>query len=214
MAIQSNDKHMSERSRSRAKRGLPSRGRRAPAVSPAAPRLPAPQVPFAGRPRVVDVTDRKRVVASRLDECAVECTDEDRDALLYYLARRRHRRPHARRHQGRSPRGGLRRGNTAGAQLTAHRGRTLVFVNAISAVRRVAALLALLRVPHAALHAQMQQRQRLKAMDRFKRSPADGERTVALVATDVAARGLDISDVRTVVHYQARALTPPLMFAA
>jgi hypothetical protein len=39
-------------------------------------------------------------------------------------------------------------------------------VNAVSAVRRVAALLQLLGLPAAALHAQQQQRQRLKALDR------------------------------------------------
>ena len=71
--------------------------------------------------------------------------------------------------------------------LAQHPGRTLVFVNAISAVRRVAALLKLLALPAQALHASMQQRQRLKALDRFKADPAG-----VLVATDVAARGLDV----------------------
>ena len=71
--------------------------------------------------------------------------------------------------------------------LAQHPGRTLVFVNAISAVRRVAAMLKLLGLPAQALHASMQQRQRLKALDRFKADSAG-----VLVATDVAARGLDI----------------------
>jgi ATP-dependent RNA helicase DDX24/MAK5 len=72
--------------------------------------------------------------------------------------------------------------------LAAHPGRTLVFVNAVSAARRVAALLALLALPAAALHASMQQRARLRALDRF-RSDADA----VLVASDVAARGLDVT---------------------
>ena len=46
--------------------------------------------------------------------------------------------------------------------LAAHRGRTIVFVNAISSLRRVAALLKHLGLPAAPLHASMQQRQRLK----------------------------------------------------
>jgi ATP-dependent RNA helicase DDX24/MAK5 len=46
--------------------------------------------------------------------------------------------------------------------LAKHPGRTLVFVNAVSALRRVAALLKLLGLPAYALHAQQQQRQRLK----------------------------------------------------
>lgn len=71
--------------------------------------------------------------------------------------------------------------------LTQHPGRTLVFANAISTVRRLAALLRLLQLPVVPLHASMQQRQRLKALDRFKSSE-----DAILVATDVAARGLDI----------------------
>ena len=47
------------------------------------------------------------------------------------------------------------------------------------------------------LHAQQQQRQRLKALSRFH----EGKCTV-LVATDVAARGLHIPDVDMVVQYQ------------
>ena len=46
--------------------------------------------------------------------------------------------------------------------LARHPGRTLVFVNAVSALRRVAALLKLLGLPAYPLHAQQQQRQRLK----------------------------------------------------
>ncbi|PRW59446.1 DEAD-box ATP-dependent RNA helicase 13 isoform A [Chlorella sorokiniana] len=81
--------------------------------------------------------------------------------------------------------------------LAKHPGRTIVFVNAISAVRRLAAILKLLGLPAQPLHAGMQQRQRLKALDRFK-----ADDNAILVATDVAARGLDIKDVRCVVHYQ------------
>ena len=81
--------------------------------------------------------------------------------------------------------------------LVAHPGRTIVFVNAISAVRRLAAILKILGLPVHPLHAGMQQRARLKALDRF-RNDCNG----ILVATDVAARGLDIKNVRCVVHYQ------------
>ncbi|PSC76969.1 DEAD-box ATP-dependent RNA helicase 13 [Micractinium conductrix] len=81
--------------------------------------------------------------------------------------------------------------------LAKHPGRTIVFVNAISSVRRLGAILKLLGLPAQALHAGMQQKQRLKALDRFKAEP-----NAVLVATDVAARGLDIKGVRCVVHYQ------------
>ena len=75
-------------------------------------------------------------------------------------------------------------------------GRTLVFVNTISALRKLSAVLTTLRLPVHQLHANMQQRQRLKHLERFRDDPR-----AVLVATDVAARGLDIPDVRYVVHY-------------
>ncbi|CAN0070464.1 unnamed protein product, partial [Hapterophycus canaliculatus] len=77
-------------------------------------------------------------------------------------------------------------------------GRTLIFVNAIAIARRLSALLCTLNVPATPLHAQMQQRQRLKSLDRFTSDPK-----AVLVATDVAARGLDIPKVEHVVHYDA-----------
>ncbi|KAG2524601.1 hypothetical protein JM18_004095 [Phytophthora kernoviae] len=80
--------------------------------------------------------------------------------------------------------------------LTQYPGRTIVFLNSIHQVRRLTGLLNLLNLPVFALHAEMQQRQRLKKLDGF-RAHAKG----ILVATDVAARGLDIPSVDYVVHY-------------
>jgi len=68
-------------------------------------------------------------------------------------------------------------------------------VNAIDCLRRLVPLLSELGIPVYGLHAQMQQRQRLKNLERFT---AGG----VLVASDVAARGLDITGVDHVVHYQ------------
>lgn len=81
--------------------------------------------------------------------------------------------------------------------LACHPGRTIVFMNAISSVRRVSALLRYLGLPAHPIHAGMQQRARLKALDRFKQDP-----NAIMLATDVAARGLDIKNVRCVIHYQ------------
>ena len=75
--------------------------------------------------------------------------------------------------------------------------KLIVFVNAISCVRRLASLLTFLALPAYPLHAEMQQRQRLRNLDRFK-----AEAGAILIATDVAARGLDIPAVPLVVHYQ------------
>jgi len=81
--------------------------------------------------------------------------------------------------------------------LRSRPGRVIVFCNAISAVSRLRATLQLLGVDLCALQGSMQQRARLKAVDRFRSS----ERCV-LLATDVAARGIDVPGVDYVVHYQ------------
>ncbi|KAJ2066220.1 ATP-dependent RNA helicase [Coemansia sp. S155-1] len=81
--------------------------------------------------------------------------------------------------------------------LVRYPGRTLVFVNSIDSIRRMLPMLRLLNVNVFGLHAQMEQRQRLKNVDRFR----DTENAV-LVASDVAARGLDIPRVDHVIHYQ------------
>ena len=81
--------------------------------------------------------------------------------------------------------------------FTQHPGRTLVFCNSIDCVRRLVNLFQILQCEPLGLHAQMQQRQRLKNLDRFITNP-----TAVLIATDVAARGLDIKDVQHVIHYQ------------
>jgi ATP-dependent RNA helicase DDX24/MAK5 len=80
--------------------------------------------------------------------------------------------------------------------LRRHPGRTIVFTNSIDQTRRLAQLLSLLRLPARALHAKMQQRARLKSLDCFR-----AQRQAVLVATDVAARGLDIPLVEHVIHY-------------
>lgn len=107
------------------------------------------------------------ILANKLEESFIECKEEDKDACLYYI-------------------------------LSVHgKGRTIVFCTSIAALRHTSALLRILGINVWTLHAQMQQRARLKAIDRFR----SNEHAI-LVATDVAARGLDIPGVRTVVHYQ------------
>ncbi|XP_063905832.1 ATP-dependent RNA helicase DDX24-like [Zophobas morio] len=81
--------------------------------------------------------------------------------------------------------------------LQKYPGRTLIFCNSVGCVKRLTNLLSVLGCRPLPLHASMQQRQRLKNLERFR----DDERAV-LVATDVAARGLDIPKVQHVLHYQ------------
>eukprot|EP01038_Epipyxis_sp_PR26KG_P014502 gene14502-19469_t len=80
--------------------------------------------------------------------------------------------------------------------LLKNSGRTLLFVNSIKTARRVDGLLRALGLNSRAIHAQLQQKQRLKAIESFQMSPIG-----ILVATDVAARGLDIPMIQYVIHY-------------
>jgi ATP-dependent RNA helicase DDX24/MAK5 len=74
--------------------------------------------------------------------------------------------------------------------------RTLVFANSVNAVRRLTPFLQNLNLPAWALHSGMPQKARLRSVERFK----EGSGSI-LVATDVAARGLDIPEVHLVIHY-------------
>ncbi|KKZ68636.1 ATP-dependent RNA helicase MAK5 [[Emmonsia] crescens] len=77
--------------------------------------------------------------------------------------------------------------------------RTLVFTNSISAVRRLTAFLQNLNLPALGLHSSMAQKARLRSVERFSSPTADP--SSILVATDVAARGLDIKGIDLIIHY-------------
>uniref|UniRef100_A0A182PM11 ATP-dependent RNA helicase n=1 Tax=Anopheles epiroticus TaxID=199890 RepID=A0A182PM11_9DIPT len=81
--------------------------------------------------------------------------------------------------------------------LDRHPGRTLVFCNSIDCVKRLVSLFDYLNCNPLSLFGSMQQRQRLKNLERFTANPR-----ALLIATDVAARGLDIPNVDHVIHYQ------------
>ncbi|KAK6130525.1 hypothetical protein DH2020_035734 [Rehmannia glutinosa] len=107
------------------------------------------------------------IMANKLVESIIECREEEKDAYLYYV-------------------------------LSVHgQGRAIVFCTSIAALRRISSLLRILSINVWTLHSEMQQRARLKSVDRFRANEHG-----ILVATDAAARGLDIPGVRTVVHYQ------------
>ena len=81
--------------------------------------------------------------------------------------------------------------------LLSHSGRTIIFVNSIACIRRLYSLLTLLGKEPLQLHAGKQQRQRLKFLDQFIKNEQG-----LLIATDVAARGLDIPKVKNIIHFQ------------
>ena len=77
--------------------------------------------------------------------------------------------------------------------------RSIVFVNAISYVYRLASLLPLCfpGCKVVGIHSNLRQKDRLKKLDQFKA----GDNCI-MVATDIAARGLDLPQVDSVVHLQ------------
>ncbi|KAF5310717.1 hypothetical protein D9619_008153 [Psilocybe cf. subviscida] len=81
--------------------------------------------------------------------------------------------------------------------LLRYPGKSLVFLSSIDGIRRLMPLVELLGVNAYPLHSQLEQRQRLKNLDRFTNTPNS-----VLLATDIAARGLDIPAVDHVIHFQ------------
>jgi len=77
-------------------------------------------------------------------------------------------------------------------------GRSLVFVRTKRGADRLVKRLRAQRVEAVAMHGDKTQGQRERALARFER----GE-VMTLVATDVAARGIDVADVARVVNYDA-----------
>ena len=75
-------------------------------------------------------------------------------------------------------------------------GQVLVFVKTRRGVEQLVDTLAANGVPADSIHGDKPQPARLRALDRFKAGQCN-----ILVATDVAARGLDIDDLPLVVHF-------------
>jgi superfamily II DNA/RNA helicase len=82
------------------------------------------------------------------------------------------------------------------ANIAAAAGQTVVFCDTKRSCDKVAEALQKLGADASALHGDMPQNAREKALGKF----ADNKLKI-LVATDVAARGIDIDDVAVVIHY-------------
>ena len=83
------------------------------------------------------------------------------------------------------------------AYLRRPEGPTLVFMRTKIGAERLARKLASAGIRAAALHADRTQEQRRAAVEGFR-----GGRYTALIATDIAARGLDIDGISTVINYE------------
>ncbi len=73
---------------------------------------------------------------------------------------------------------------------------TLIFCNHRDAVERTASLLVEKGIANAAFHGGMEQMQREQTLIQFRNGSV-----LFLVATDLAARGLDIPDIKHIIHY-------------
>lgn len=73
----------------------------------------------------------------------------------------------------------------------------LVFCNHREAVERISALLTQHNIEHGTLHGAMEQMDREKNLIKFR-----GGAHNILIATDLASRGLDVPEIKHVVHYQ------------
>jgi superfamily II DNA/RNA helicase len=78
------------------------------------------------------------------------------------------------------------------------RGRTLVFVRTKRGADRLVKRLGQKKLPAVAMHGNKSQSQRQRALASFERGDID-----TLVATDVAARGIDVDDITHVINFDA-----------
>jgi superfamily II DNA/RNA helicase len=81
-------------------------------------------------------------------------------------------------------------------ELNAERGLALVFVRTKRGADRLAQKLHRNDVPAVAMHGDMSQGQRERALERFRSG-----KVRTLIATDVAARGLDLDDITHVINF-------------
>lgn len=127
---------------------------------------------FKSEPEFIDLNPNQKL-AGEITEALVECLPVERDLFLYYF-------------------------------LLMYPGTTLVFTNAIDSVKRLVPYLTNLKIPTFAIHSSMLQKQRLKNIENFKEAAEKNthqNKSTVLIASDIAARGLDIPGIQHVIHY-------------
>lgn len=75
--------------------------------------------------------------------------------------------------------------------------RVLIFCNSKDCLRRLSNVLKFLKYNVLKLHADLDQKKRLSSLEQFRKTT-----NAIMIATDVAARGLDIKNLDCVIHYQ------------
>ena len=110
---------------------------------------------FQNPVETIDIT-KKELTATNLREAKILCEDSDKDCQLYYLLQV-------------SSVAFLRQVVTFTKR---YRGKTIVFANSIHGVKRLTSLLRVLHVAAFPLYSDMEQRMRLKNLDRYVFSSA------------------------------------------
>lgn len=130
------------------------------------------KIHFKSKPVIIDTNSEQRISA-QIKESLIECGPLERDLYSYYF-------------------------------VTMYPGTTLVFCNSIDSVKKLNAYLNHLRVPTFQIHSSMSQKNRLRNLERYQQQSEKNttlNKSTVLIASDVAARGLDIPNIQHVIHY-------------
>lgn len=130
------------------------------------------KVHFKSKPIIVDANPNDKV-SNQIKETLIECAPLERDLYIYYF-------------------------------LSMFPGTTLVFCNAIESVKKLHAFLNILKISTFQIHSSMTQKNRLKNLEKYEKQAKHNavlNKPTVLIASDVAARGLDIPDIEHVIHY-------------
>ncbi|SMN19555.1 similar to Saccharomyces cerevisiae YBR142W MAK5 Essential nucleolar protein, putative DEAD-box RNA helicase required for maintenance of M1 dsRNA virus [Maudiozyma saulgeensis] len=130
------------------------------------------KIHFKSKPIIIDTNPESRI-SSQIKEALIECAPLERDLFVYYF-------------------------------ITMYPGTTLVFCNAIESVKKLNAFLNQLKINTFQIHSSMTQKNRLKNLEKFKEKAnfnSKINKATVLIASDVAARGLDIPQIEHVIHY-------------
>lgn len=130
------------------------------------------KIHFKSKPVIIDTNSEQRI-SSQIRESLIECGPLERDLYCYYF-------------------------------VTMYPGTTLVFCNSIDSVKKLNAYLNNLKVPTFQIHSSMTQKNRLRNLERYQQQSEKNRalnKSTVLIASDVAARGLDIPNIQHVIHY-------------
>lgn len=129
------------------------------------------KIHFNSKPVFIDCNPTNHLLPS-LKELKIECLPMERNLYLYYI-------------------------------LTVFPENSIIFTNSIETCKKLHVFLNNLNIDNHIIHSKMLQKKRLQNLENFTgkvNNKKDGKPTV-LIASDVAARGLDIPNIKHVIHY-------------